>query len=307
VKVFTPRHQNVPVFTDARISAPDGSQNLLHVSLLSIAPKMEVGARSKKKKEGSESAIQSSASDKTKRAHPVVGPTMTFEANIPSDQIPSGPGAVAGLASGTATIPAGTVCRILLLDKLLASQSKTGDSFHARLLEPIVLDSHLILPAGSVFEGKVTKAVPPRWLSRAGSLNLTFTSITLLGGESMPVAASVVGVELDRGSHTKLDAEGRLHGERPGAVWMLINGGVTAGIAKEVDDGTQLVVEAILSGATDASTAGTARIAGSIVSGIFMLTRHGRDVVLPDHTEMNVMLNRPVTTAPPTLAARANP
>jgi hypothetical protein len=41
---------------------------------------------------------------------------------------------------------------------------------------------------------------------------------------------------------------------------MLINIGVTAGIAKEVDDGAQLVIEAIVSTATDASTAGTARI-----------------------------------------------
>jgi hypothetical protein len=70
---------------------------------------------------------------------------------------------------------------------------------------------------------------------------------------------------------------------------------MTAGIAKEIDDGTQLILEAILSGATDASTAGTARIAGSIVSGIFMLTRHGRDVVLPNLTEMSITLNRPLT------------
>jgi len=306
VKVFTPRHQNFPVFTDAKISTPDGSQNLLHVSLLSIAPRIEVDARSKKKKEGNEAAILTSASDKTNGARSAVGPTVVFEANIPSDQIPSDPGAVAGATSGT--IPAGTVCRILLLERLLASRNKPGDSFHARLLEPIVLDSHLVVPAGSVFEGKVTKVVPPRWLSRPGSLTLTFNSITMPGGDSIPVTASVVGVELNRGSHTRLDAEGRLRGEKPGAVWMLINGGATAGIAKVVDDGTQLVIEAILSSATDVSTAGTARIAASIVSGIFMLSRHGRDVLLPDHTEMNIMLNRPITaTAERASAARVIP
>jgi hypothetical protein len=66
-------------------------------------------------------------------------------------------------------------------------------------------------------------------------------------------------------------------------------------MAKEVDDGTQLIVEALISTATDASTAGTARVAGSIVSGIFMLTRKGHDAVLPNHTEMAITLNRPVT------------
>jgi hypothetical protein len=78
-------------------------------------------------------------------------------------------------------------------------------------------------------------------------------------------------------------------------MWMLINGGVAGGIAKEVDDGTQLIVEAIISTATDASTAGTARIAGTIVSAGFMLTRKGHDVVLPNHTEMVITLNRPLT------------
>ena len=98
-----------------------------------------------------------------------------------------------------------------------------------------------------------------------------------------------------------------MHGEKPGALWMLINGGVTTAIAKEVDDGTQLVIEAILSSATDVSTAGTARIAGTIVSGIFMLTRHGRDVVLPDHTEMNVMPAARATPAATTSTAITAP
>jgi hypothetical protein len=75
-------------------------------------------------------------------------------------------------------------------------------------------------------------------------------------------------------------------------MWMLINGGATAGIAKVADDGTQLIVEALISTATDASTAGTARFAASIVSAVFMLTRKGHDVVLPNHTEITITFNR---------------
>ena len=90
-----------------------------------------------------------------------------------------------------------------------------------------------------------------------------------------------------------MDSEGQLQGERPGKAWMAINLGVTAGIAKEVDDGTQLVIEALVSTATDASTAGTSRVVGACVSGIFMITRRGRDVVLPRFTEMEISLDRP--------------
>ena len=111
----------------------------------------------------------------------------------------------------------------------------------------------------------------------------------------MPISASLAGAELDRRSHTRIDAEGRLRGERPGKAWMAINIGVTAGLSKEVDDATQLIVEALVSTATDASTAGTARIVSSCISGIYMVSRHGRDVVLPRFTEMDISLDRPLS------------
>jgi len=88
---------------------------------------------------------------------------------------------------------------------------------------------------------------------------------------------------------------------------MAINLGVTAGIAKEVDDGTQLVIEALVSTATDASTAGTSRIVASCVSGIFMITRHGRDVVLPRFTEMEISLDRALSLTKPRAVGSAPP
>jgi hypothetical protein len=124
---------------------------------------------------------------------------------------------------------------------------------------------------------------------------LSFTDLTLPGRAGIPALASVTAVELDQRSHTKVDPEGKLHGDRPGKAWMAINLAVTAGIAKEVDDGTQLIIEAIVSTATDASTAGTARIVATCASGLFILTRHGRDVVLPRFTEMNISFDRPVS------------
>jgi hypothetical protein len=76
---------------------------------------------------------------------------------------------------------------------------------------------------------------------------------------------------------------------------MAINFAVSAGLSKEADDATQLIIEALVSTATDASTAGTARIVSSCISGIYMVTRHGRDVVLPRFTEMQISLDRPLS------------
>jgi hypothetical protein len=102
-------------------------------------------------------------------------------------------------------------------------------------------------------------------------------------------------VELDQRSHTRIDSEGKLRGEGLGKAWMAANLGVTVGLGKVADDGLQLVIEAIVSTATDVSTAGTGRIVASCVSGLFMITRHGRDVVLPRFTEVNISLDRPVS------------
>jgi hypothetical protein len=192
------------------------------------------------------------------------------------------------------TVPAGTKCKILLLNNVSASKSKSGDVVQGRLLEPVILDSQVVLPAGSLFEGEVLKTVPPRWLSRSGSMYLAFTELNILDGNRVPVAASITGAEIDQKSHTRIDAEGRMRADKPGAAWMLLNAGASYGMSKVADDATQLIVEALISTATDASTAGLARIVSTGVSGVFMVSRHGRDVVLPKFTEMNIMLDRPL-------------
>jgi hypothetical protein len=92
-----------------------------------------------------------------------------------------------------------------------------------------------------------------------------------------------------------MDSEGQLHGEHPGKAWMAINLGVTVGLAKEADDTLQVIIEAIVSSATDASTAGTGRIVAGCASALYMATRRGRDVVIPRFTEMDVSFDRPVS------------
>jgi len=307
VKAFTPRHEQYPVFKTATVSAGSHVSGL-QVSLISISRKREVHAQAKKKKSGQAvnetGAVEVSKSGGGYGSGKLAAPMVVLEAFAVEGEKPSsasaegtsssGPQSVPEL-SGLETLPAGTACKILLLGDVSASKSRPGDLVQARLLEPVLLNARVVLPAGSLFEGKIVKRTPPRWGSRAGSLSLTFTGLTLPGGNLIPISASLAGAELDRRSHTKIDAEGQLRGERPGKAWMAINIGVTAGLAKEVDDATQVIVEAIISTATDASTAGTARIVSSCISGIYMVTRHGRDVVLPRFTEMDIALDRPLS------------
>ena len=128
-------------------------------------------------------------------------------------------------------------------------------------------------------------------------MNLLFTRVILPGGGAIAVSASPMAAEVDRGTHMTMDAEGRIHAMNPGKARFLFDFGVTGGISKVADDTTQLIIEAISSTATDASTAGVARIAALGASAIYMLTRHGRDVILPPFTEMDLSLTRDVSMA----------
>ncbi len=300
IQAFTPRHENYPVFESATVTQDKGASSL-PVSLISVSRLREVHAKARKNKPGQISSadtdgIRVSQSNAKKTATPaLVLEAFGIESASSATDVTSQATSAARDSGEAETLPVGTRCKILLLDSVSASKSKPGDAIRARLLEPVLLNSTVVIPAGSLIEGKVVKKTPPRWLSRAGSLYMTFTELTLPGGNRFPIAASLAGAELDVRSHTRMDAEGRLHGERPGKAWMAINLGMTAGIAKEVDDGLQLVIEAIVSTATDVSTAGTARIAASCASGLFMATRHGRDVILPHFTELDISLDRPLS------------
>ena len=316
VQAFAPRREKVPSFREAIISVPGTGQTVLEVSLISVGTKRPIFARTDQHNHSDDtvamirahSAAPSSyaatdlSSDHLHKIRRTLISLQAREAGNDTFSASIASRSRLGLFAQT-MVPAGTNCRVLLLNNVSSSKSHAGDVVQARLLEPVLSGQELTLPVGSLFEGTVLRTLPPRWLSRPGSLTFTFTRVTLPDGSWFPLSAALTEVDLSGGSHTKIDAEGRLHGERPGLKWMLINGGVAGGIAKEVDDGTQLAIEAILSGATDASTAGTARIAGMIVSGVFMLSRHGRDVILPNFSTMDVTLTRPLTLAVQTMSS----
>lgn len=299
-KIFVPHRENFPVFNEAAISMPDGTKSLLHASLLSSNRTKEVRvpiSPDGDKKSENTALINPNRTDTGlhKNAAAPHGSVLCLEAYRTGAQLPDAPVWIHSGGFASSILPAGTLFKALLLEDISASKSHVGDEIHARLLEPISSDSHVVIPAGSLVEGRVMKAMSPRIPSRAGSLTIGYDSIRLPEGHRIPVSASLASVDVSIGSPLKMDREGHLHGSRPGAIWMLINGGVAGGFAKEVDDGTQLIVEAIISTATDASTAGTARIAGSVVSAAFLLSRKGQDVVLPKNTEMAIILNRPLT------------
>lgn len=188
----------------------------------------------------------------------------------------------------------GTRGRFILMSPIRASTSRRGQTFLASLAEPMELANGHLVPAGTILQGWVSARRPPRRFWRSGSLHLSMSGMSVPCGRSAAATGSVSGIEADRNSRLKLGPEGTIQARPPSKATLFFTLGVTGGISKAADDGFQLLLESLISGATDASTAGVARYVAAAASAVFLTTRHGQDVVLPKYTEFDVTFTRPV-------------
>jgi hypothetical protein len=178
-----------------------------------------------------------------------------------------------------------------LLTQLSASHSKEGDPFQARLAEPVNLGEHWF-EAGSLLEGKVSRSTPARMLSRAGALHLHIERITSPAGISIASSGNLAGVEAEKGAKYVLDEEGGLRGLKPGVTNALVDLSIAYALGKVTDDIAETPIRAVGAAMSDAAVANAARYFGLGASAVFLLTRHGRDVRLPQYSEIEVDFGR---------------
>ena len=189
------------------------------------------------------------------------------------------------------TIPEGTHADFLLLTELRASEKKQGDTFQARLVEPIFQpDGHLLVPEGSLLDGHIARLVQPRRMSRAASMYLVFDRLSEPGGEMQKVAASLASADVGKKAPVTMDPEGGLHGK---------GGGKT--LAKRFVVGA--VSEHVVDEAVEMATHAVAPYAGAATGLVILLGGHGNDVDLPQYSDLQVVFGRPLTvpgqSAPP--------
>ena len=192
------------------------------------------------------------------------------------------------------TIPGGTHAEFLLLTELRASENKQGDTFQARLVEPIFQpDGRLLVPEGSVLDGHIARLQHPRRLSRAGSMYLVFDRLTEPGGETQKVAASLAGADVGRKEPVNMDPEGGLHG-KSGA----------KSLAKRAVVG--VVSQQVADEAVEIATHAVAPYASTAVGLAILFGGHGNDVDLPQYSDLEVVFGRPLTMPEPAVTPMPN-
>jgi hypothetical protein len=104
--------------------------------------------------------------------------------------------------------PAGSVVHALLVTPLNSATAKKGEPVEAVISQPLVVSNQLFLPQGSHIKGSVLQVRSARRLNRNGQLRVVFHQVVPPDGIEQKVEASLEGVEVAKGEHLSLDAEG---------------------------------------------------------------------------------------------------
>jgi hypothetical protein len=101
----------------------------------------------------------------------------------------------------------GTLLHVKMLQQLSTSTTDPGTKFTAEIMQPITNHDRIIIPIGSILEGRVTAVHEGHRISGAASLHLEPESITLPDGTKYIIHAQLIDTTL---SNFNVDREGTL-------------------------------------------------------------------------------------------------
>ena len=168
----------------------------------------------------------------------------------------------------------------LKLHSSISSRMPSGSVFQASLDEPVAIDGRILLPKGTIFEGRLATARAQRRMRR-GSVFMVFNRVVLPNGSARRVEVNLVSVE---NKAVTLNAEGELH-PNLGKKRLLTQIGAAGLAAKFGDDLAELA------GGTAVGSS-KARYFGVGASAAFLLLQRGPDVKLDPGEGLEIEFGR---------------
>jgi hypothetical protein len=89
------------------------------------------------------------------------------------------------LTTQTGTIPSGTKLRFHLNAPLASDRNRAGDTFSFALLDPVVLDGHVLVPSGAIGNGTVLVCGHNGTLGHEGDLTLRLDDLALADAQTV--------------------------------------------------------------------------------------------------------------------------
>ena len=166
-----------------------------------------------------------------------------------------------------ATLKAGTLVPVRLIETISSEKNHPGDTFTGTLDAPLVVDGLVLAERGARVEGKIVESQQAGRIKGLSSIALELTRVTLSDGQH---------VEISTDSFTKMGPQSR------------------AADAEKIGGGAALgaIIGAIAGGGKGAAIG--AGVGGAAGTGTVAATR-GKPAVLPSETKISFRINNSVT------------
>jgi len=186
-------------------------------------------------------------------------------------------------AQTSSPVPAGTALMVKLETTLATFSNKAGDPFRGRVTQPVALNGKMVIPAGTMVEGRVTRVSEPRRISGKPTIGILAETLILPTGERFFLDATLV--DTDAGRDTDVNQEGEFKGSGHDRRDQLEAGGGTAG---------GMLIGGLIGGPPGVLIGG---VVGASSTGAHWLSKH-RSATLPAGTTLTIELNRPLAMTP---------
>lgn len=179
------------------------------------------------------------------------------------------------------SIKAGTVFHVRIDAKLSSKSSVVGQTFRNVVIDPVYSSGGVeLIPSGSSMYGRVSSVKPASKDGKPGTIDVTFTSITLPNKRHVNISGMLAALESDG---TTSDNEGTASGKTTSKRNLKFIGGGAAGGA---------IIGGIAGGGSGAAIgAGVGAAAGFITKKL----KKGDEAEVKKGTEFGVYLNRSIS------------
>jgi hypothetical protein len=177
----------------------------------------------------------------------------------------------------------GTRLKAYLQTPISTRATAAGSRFSAAIQSDILRDGRVLLPAGTVIEGRITQIHGGRRISGASAIRMQPDEMVLPDHTRLRLDAEVTDLAHFQGSH--VNSEGTIVQNTHSTATLVVGGAVT---------GTAVVAGAMIGGGVGA-VVGLAVGAGA---GTVLWLRQDRQQSLPEGTEIVFSLNEPLILRP---------